>query len=101
MVAFKVDIDELGGLAPHLTKVVSTLDDEGHNSLDHTVIGFDDGVSAMGDFVSGWSYGRSQISSSVKSAQGDLTGTSGNYKKAETGLGTSFSKSEATLGGGK
>lgn len=100
MVAFKVDIDELGALAPQLSKVVSTLNDEGHNSMDHSVIGFGHGISAMDSFVSGWSYGRSQISKSVQNIQGDLQGASGNYHKAESGLGTALSQSAAALGGG-
>jgi hypothetical protein len=95
MAGFGVDIEALGSAGPRLIGVVSALSEEAHGATDGSVIGFDDGVSAFTEFVSGWSHGRSLLSERASGLQGDLVHSSGTYRQAETGLSATLRSDEA------
>jgi hypothetical protein len=71
-------------IASRLSSVVDALDDEAHSSFDATVLGFPEAVGGLSDFVSGWSHGRAEISTSVKDVQQGLNGAAGAYDAAES-----------------
>lgn len=73
-------------LAARLSAVVSALQDEGHGSFDCSGLGDPEAVGAMQAFVSGWSHGRSEITSGVDTIRSALRGAAGNYRGSDQGM---------------
>lgn len=91
MAKFQADTTQMRGIGSRLSAVVDALNDEAHSNFDTGALGMGQAVGGLSDFVSGWSHGRGQISSSVKDAQGSLNGSSNNYDSADGDAKDAFS----------
>jgi hypothetical protein len=98
MPAFQADTDQMTSVAARLTGVVNSLNSEAHGGFDAGAFGHPDAVSALQEFVSNWSHGRSEISTGVSTAQQNLVGSAGNYNAVDNAEQAAFAKSAQALG---
>lgn len=95
MTTFKADVDQMTDLASRLTSVTSALSDEAHGGFDCSALGDSGAVGAMQAFISGWSTGRSEISSGVSDVRDALNGAASNYRGTDQGMATRLSSGKA------
>ena len=86
MTNFSADLNQMCDLAGRLDSVVNALQDEAHGGIDAGVLGDSEAVSAMEGFISGWSHGRSEITSGVDTVRSALRGAAGNYERSDQGM---------------
>jgi hypothetical protein len=90
MPAFQANTGQMTQVASRLTGVVNSLTNEAHSGFDTSSLGHPDAMSALEDFVSGWSHGRSEIATGVTTVHQNLVGSATNYDTTERGEMTSF-----------
>ena len=86
MTSFRIDLDQVAHLAARLESVASALQGEAHGQLGVSALGDGAAVAAMSGFVSGWSHGRTEIVTGVRSAHTLLVGAAGNYRQSDQNM---------------
>ena len=86
MTTFRAGVDQMRDLAGRLDSVISALQDEAHGGIDAGALGDGSAVSAMQDFISGWSHGRSEVTAGVDTVRAALRGAADNYERSDQGM---------------